>query len=102
MPLQFPPGRVELLAFAIMVTTLIANLAFFVLISIAGSVFAGQISYFNAIAGIGWGVVVLGEKMPWSMLLSVAFIMMGLLLVRPKPSNEDVPAVRGAQPWPAE
>ena len=85
-----------------MLSTLIANLAFFVLISIAGSVFAGQISYFNAIAGIGWGVVVLGEKMPWSMLLSVAFIMTGLLLVRPKPANKDAPAVRGAQPWPAE
>ena len=100
MPVQFPPGRGEALAFVIMLSTLLANLAFFVLIKTAGSVFAGQLCYVNAVCGIGWGVVILGEKMPWGMVVAVVFIVLGLLLVRPKP--EVQPSVPEGQPWPAE
>jgi drug/metabolite transporter (DMT)-like permease len=102
MPVQFPPGRREILAVVIMVATLLANLGFFMLIHVAGPVFAGQLSYFNAICGIGWGVLVLGEKLPWGMYAAVACILLGLLMVRPKmaaPQEEQLPT---GQPWPAE
>jgi drug/metabolite transporter (DMT)-like permease len=101
MPLQFPPGRGEILALALMLSTVLANLAFFVLIKKAGSVFAGQLCYVNAVCGIAWGVVVLGEKMPWGMFVAVGFIMLGLLLVRPK-SEVELSTRQGAEPWPAE
>jgi drug/metabolite transporter (DMT)-like permease len=102
MPLQFPPGRGEAMAVAIMLTTLFANLAFFVLIGIAGAVFAGQISYFNAICGIGWGVAVLGEKMPWGMFAAASFIVLGLVMVRPKCREVSHLSESATQPWPAE
>ena len=71
------------MALLIMVATLVANLAYFVLIKIAGAVYAGQVAYFNAICGVGWGVVVLGENLSWGMVLALALILCGLTLVRP-------------------
>ena len=100
MPMQFPPGRDEMLALVLMFSTVVANLAFFVLIKKAGSVFAGQLCYVNAVCGIAWGVVVLGEKMPWGMFVAVGFIILGLLLVRPKSEVERTSP--RAEPWPAE
>ncbi len=102
MPVQFPPGRGEVMAFAIMITTVLANLGFFVLIAIAGSVFAGQIAYSNAICGIGWGVLVLGEKLPWGMSIAVGFIVLGLLMVRPKTIAVHHRDLAPSQAWPAE
>jgi drug/metabolite transporter (DMT)-like permease len=101
MPVHFPPGREEIVAMVMMLSTVSANLAFFVLIKTAGSVFAGQLCYVNAVCGIAWGVVVLGEKMPWGMFVAVGFIMLGLLLVRPK-SEVARSNPHGAKPWPAE
>jgi drug/metabolite transporter (DMT)-like permease len=101
MPVQFPPGRGEILALVLMLSTVLANLAFFVLIKSAGAVFAGQLCYVNAVCGIAWGVLVLGEKMPWGMFVAVGFIILGLLLVRPK-SEVALSNPHGAKPWPAE
>ena len=102
MPVSFPPGRTEVLALLIMLATLLANLAYFVLIRIAGAVYAGQVAYFNALCGVGWGVVVLGEHLSWSVVLALALILCGLTLVRParQPDTARVPAC--VQPWPAE
>jgi drug/metabolite transporter (DMT)-like permease len=82
--LQFPPTRTEFAAVAIMVATLVANLLYFQLIALAGSVFSGQISYFNALFGIGWGVIVLGESWPLGMMMAFGLMLLGLLLVRPQ------------------
>jgi drug/metabolite transporter (DMT)-like permease len=102
MPVSFPPGPTEFLAFLIMLCTLLANLAYFVLIKIAGSVFAGQVSYFNALSGIGWGVAVLGETVSWHLMLALGLILCGLLLVRPAPQVAKDREINGLQPWPAE
>jgi len=82
-PLQFPPGRTELAALCIMAATLLANILYFKLIAMAGSVFAGQLSYFNALFGIAWGVFVLGEGWPMSMMAAFVLMLLGLLIVRP-------------------
>lgn len=102
MPLQFPPGRTEVTAFAIMLATLVANLLYFRLIALTGSVFSGQISYFNALCGIGWGVLVLGEKWPLSMSAAFGLMLVGLLLVRPQAVKLEAHNLPQQQPWPAE
>jgi drug/metabolite transporter (DMT)-like permease len=102
MPMQFPPGRTELAALGIMCATLVANLLYFRLIALAGSVFSGQISYFNALFGIGWGVVVLGESWPLSMMTAFGLMLLGLLLVRPQTNKNNIQSMSQPQPWPAE
>jgi drug/metabolite transporter (DMT)-like permease len=102
MPVQFPPGRTELATAGIMCATLTANLLYFRLIALAGSVFSGQISYFNALFGIGWGVVVLGESWPLSMMTAFGLMLLGLLMVKPQPNKSTIQTVSQPQPWPAE
>jgi drug/metabolite transporter (DMT)-like permease len=102
MPVQFPPGRAELWTVLIMAATLLANLAYFVLIKISGPVFSGQVSYFSALCGVGWGVAILGERVSWSMLLALALIMAGLMLVRPAQQSQGIKQAEDLQPWPAE
>jgi drug/metabolite transporter (DMT)-like permease len=100
--LQFPLGKTEYAAIGIMVATVIANILYFRLIAIAGSVFSGQISYFNALFGIGWAVVVLGESWPLSMMVAFSFMLAGLLLVKPQAVPMPRYSLRRRQPWPAE
>ena len=102
MPVQFPPGHTELAAVGIMCSTLVANLLYFRLIALAGSVFSGQISYFNALFGIGWAVMVLGESWPLSMMTAFGLMLLGLLLVKPQSINGNVQVLPKQQPWPAE
>lgn len=102
MPLSFPPQQTEWMAVLIMLATVFANLAYFVLIRIAGAVYAGQVAYFNALCGVGWGVVVLGEHVSWSLMVALALIMLGLMLVRPAPSRSPDARDKNLQPWPAE
>lgn len=102
MPVQFPPGRTELAAVGIMCATLVANLLYFRLIALAGSVFSGQISYFNALFGIGWAVIVLGESWPLGMMTAFGLMLLGLLLVKPQSINGNVQVLPKQQPWPAE
>jgi drug/metabolite transporter (DMT)-like permease len=101
-PMQFPPGRTEFAALAIMLATLVANLLYFRLIAIAGSVFSGQISYFNALFGIGWGVVMLGENWPLGMTLAFALMLFGLSLVRPQAVRNVSHPEAAQHPLPAE
>lgn len=102
MPVQFPPGRTELMALLIMLATLLANLAYFVLIRIAGAVYAGQVAYFNALCGVSWGVMILGEHLSWGMMMALVLILCGLTLVRPAPQPDRIVAPNKLQPWPAE
>lgn len=102
MPLSFPPGPVEWMAVLIMLATVFANLAYITLIRIAGAVYAGQVAYFNALCGVGWGVVVLNESVSWALLLALVLILLGLTLVKPAPASEPDAHERGLQPWPAE
>jgi drug/metabolite transporter (DMT)-like permease len=102
MTVKFPPGRTELAAIGIMGATLTANLLYFRLIALAGSVFSGQISYFNALFGIGWGVAVLGESWPLSMMAAFGLMLLGLSMVRPQVITSDVQTAPQPQPWPAE
>lgn len=102
MPISFPPGQTEWMALLIMLATVFANLAFIVLIKIAGAVYAGQVAYFNALCGVGWGIVVLGESVSVGLMMALALILLGLTLVRPAPRAMANERAKGLQPWPAE
>jgi drug/metabolite transporter (DMT)-like permease len=102
MPVNFPPRQPELMAVMIMLATVFANLAYFVLIKNAGSVYAGQVAYFNALCGVGWGILILGESVSWGLIMALALILLGLTLVRPAPYSTTEARTRVLQPWPAE
>lgn len=102
MPVSFPPGKTELIAVLILAATMLANLAYFVLIKNTGAVFAGQVAYFSALCGVGWGVVVLGETVSWGLVWASALIFSGLVLVRPAPQHLADTEGDIMQPWPAE
>jgi len=57
---------------------------FVYLISKAGSVFASQVSYIVTPSGIIWGVLILGEALSSTVLVSLAIIMIGLVFIQPK------------------
>ena len=40
-------------------------------------------------AGVGWGMLLLGESLSQTALIAVAFILVGLVLVTPKPDTTE-------------
>ena len=62
----------------------------FKLVDLAGPVFASQSAYAMTMAGIGWGMLLLGETLSSTAWIAVALIVVGLLLVTPKPDNTEI------------
>jgi len=58
----------------------------------AGGVFASQVAYIVTPAGVFWGVILLSEEVTLAILVSTAFVLLGLTLIRPnpKPSSDPV------------
>jgi drug/metabolite transporter (DMT)-like permease len=54
------------------------------LIALAGAVFASQSAYAITLAGIGWSVVLLGERLTLWTAIALALVVAGLALVGPK------------------
>ena len=54
---------------------------FFLLLRLAGPVFYSQTAYVIALTGIGWGMLVFGERHPAAFWLAVALVFTGVLLV---------------------
>ncbi|MBM7066892.1 hypothetical protein [Actibacterium sp. 188UL27-1] len=50
----------------------------------AGSVFAVQVSYFVTIFGIGWSMLLLGERFASGFWLALVLMLGGLFLVQPR------------------
>lgn len=82
-PWETPP-QVVILAAAIGVISAISNGSFVVMIRKMGSVFASQYAYVVTIMGVGWSILLLGERpTPWIM-VALACVLLGMLMVRPK------------------
>ena len=60
------------------------------LIRSAGAVFASQTSFVITLAGIVWGIVLLGERLPKESWAALVLLVIGLLLVGPKEEAEEV------------
>ena len=57
---------------------------FIYLITYAGAVFATQVAYLVAISGVAWGIIIFDEHHSIWVWLSLASILTGLILIRPR------------------
>lgn len=80
-------GIVSLILCVVIAFTMITS---FKLVDLAGPVFASQSAYAMTMAGIGWGMLLLGETLSSTAWVAVVFILIGLLLVSPKPDNTEI------------
>ena len=80
----WPWGAVEWSIAGMAVINAVGYAAFIYLISYAGPVFATQVAYLVSISGVAWGIVVFGEHHSIWVWLSLASILIGLTLIRPR------------------
>ena len=62
---------------------------FIFLIGRAGSVFSSQVGYLVTFFGVIWGIIILGESHSVFVWISLAMIMVGIFLVKPKQTSES-------------
>lgn len=89
-PIDFAIGRQEVVIVLLGLIAGGSNILFFQLIATAGSVFASQSGYVYTLAGIMWGILLLGEEMHLLAWLSFVLILIGMYLVEPKASSDNV------------
>lgn len=80
------------LAMVILSRGLAAGLAIALALEIvarAGAVFASQMAYIQTFAGIGWGMILLDERLPPAAWGALALIVAGFLLIQPKQAGEE-------------
>jgi drug/metabolite transporter (DMT)-like permease len=56
---------------------------------VAGAVFATQTSYVVTAAGVGWAMLLLGERFSLLIWVAGAVMLLGLALVQPRPRNDQ-------------
>ncbi|WP_299145946.1 response regulator [uncultured Tateyamaria sp.] len=83
-------GRAEWISLILCVVIAFTMITSFKLVDLAGPVFASQSAYAMTMAGIGWGMLLLGETLSSTAWIAVALIVVGLLLVSPKPDNTEI------------
>lgn len=91
-PLGFPWGAVEWAVVGMVAVNAFAYSVFYHLIQIAGPVFATQMSYVVTIAGVGWGIAILGEQHSLWVWGALALMLAGLAMVTPRSEGGDAPA----------
>lgn len=83
-------GETEQVALILCVVIAFTMITSFKLVDLAGPVFASQSAYAMTMAGIGWGMLLLGETLSSTAWIAVALILVGLVLVSPKPDNTEI------------
>lgn len=82
--------RLEILVLLMGIGGAASILLCFHLIATAGAVFASQSAYAMTIAGIVWGMLLLNEELSIVAWGAVVFILIGLYLVEPNPSDDEI------------
>lgn len=59
------------------------------LVATAGAVFASQMAYSQTLAGIVWGMILLGEQLPAIAWAAFGIVILGVLLVQPKQAGDE-------------
>ena len=85
--LASPLGAVIVL---LAIATVIVNITFFLLLKLGGGVFTSQKAYVTAIAGVLWGILLLGETMSPLAWGAIALVLIGMYLVELKTSDEPI------------
>jgi drug/metabolite transporter (DMT)-like permease len=86
-PLAWPWGAVEWSIAGMAVLNAVGYGLFIYLITYAGAVFATQVAYLTTISGVAWGIVIFDEHHSFWVWLSLACILTGLALIRPRPHS---------------
>jgi drug/metabolite transporter (DMT)-like permease len=82
-----PPFGIDIHGLAFLTMSLLNVLCYggyILLIGRAGPVFASQTSYLTPPTGILWGVIILGESVTATIVVSVMLVLIGIALVRPR------------------
>jgi drug/metabolite transporter (DMT)-like permease len=83
-PLAWPWGVVEWSIAGMAAINAVGYGLFIYLITYAGAVFATQVAYLVAISGVAWGIIIFDEQHSVWVWLSLACILTGLTLIRPR------------------
>jgi len=73
------------------VSTVAAFLLFYAIVAAAGAVYLGQVGYLVTLSGIGWGMLLFGERHGAGLWLAAAIVFAGVALVnfgKPRPALE--------------
>lgn len=88
--LPSPPfGQRELITLALGVSTAVALVLALDLVATAGPVFASQMAYSQTLAGIAWGMLLLGERLSPLAWGSLVLVIVGFWMVEPKRAGDD-------------
>jgi len=82
--LAWPWGAVEWSIAGMAVINAVGYGLFIFLITYAGAVFATQVAYLTTISGVAWGMIIFDEHHSIWVWLSLACILTGLALIRPR------------------
>lgn len=83
-PLAWPWGVVEWSIAGMAAINAMGYGLFIYLITYAGAVFATQVAYLVTISGVAWGIIIFDEQHSVWVWLSLACILTGLTLIRPR------------------
>jgi len=83
-PLAWPWGVVEWSIAGMAAINAVGYGLIIYLITYAGAVFATQVAYLIAISGVAWGIIIFDEQHSVWVWLSLACILTGLTLIRPR------------------
>ncbi len=90
LPLGPDIGRLEMLVLLMGLVGASSLLLAFHLVATAGAVFYSQSAYAMTIAGVVWGMLLLGEELSPLAWLAFATIILGMYLVEPKRNDEEL------------
>jgi len=82
-------GQREMITLALGTSTAVALVLALNLVATAGPVFASQMAYSQTLAGIAWGMILLGESLSPVAWGSLALVIVGFWLVEPKRAGDD-------------
>lgn len=82
------PGMQELLVMTLGASTAIALVLALRLVSLAGPVFASQMAYSQTLAGIAWGMLLLGEQLSPFAWGALVLVIAGFWLVEPRRASD--------------
>ncbi|MFT5258865.1 MAG: drug/metabolite transporter (DMT)-like permease [Saprospiraceae bacterium] len=86
-PVNLPFGQIEWLILAMGVVSSIAYSAYFVLVKLAGAVFASLSGYLMTIAGVFWGVAIFGESHSMWVWFGFVVLLVAMGLVTPREAD---------------
>lgn len=84
----WPPSVGEWALFGVASVTVLDYFLFAFLVARAGPVFTSQAAYVVTLAGIGWGMLLFGERHSWWIWVALALLLIGIALVQPEETYE--------------